>query len=239
MKKCLSGNTLKLLACLFMLLDHLGVVLWPRVLILRYLGRLAFPIFAFLIAEGARYTRRRAVYLGRLFVIGLLCQAVVLFFVGPKVQMNIFLTFSFSVALIYLLGLCRRLWESADAPPTVRRALPILLFSAALAVVGILTYLVHFDYGFFGALTPVLVSLPVIARREGRASFAAERLGMLILALAALSVALGTYEYLCLLSVPLIALYSGERGRYRLKYFFYAFYPIHLAVIYGMDILLS
>ena len=74
---------------------------------------------------------------------------------------------------------------------------------------------------------------------SGRASFAAERLGMLILALAALSVARGTYEYLCLLSVPLIALYSGERGRYRLKYFFYAFYPIHLTVIYGIDMLLS
>jgi hypothetical protein len=104
--------------------------------------------------------------------------------------------------------------------------------------VGALTHLVHFDYGFFGVMTPVLVSLPAALGREGRSRFFAERLCMLTLALALLSLALGLYEYLCLLAVPLIALYSGKRGRYRLKYFFYAFYPVHLALLYGIRMLL-
>ena len=54
----LSSSALKLLACGFMLIDHVGVRLFPDVLILRIIGRLAFPIFAFFIAEGCRYTRK-------------------------------------------------------------------------------------------------------------------------------------------------------------------------------------
>ena len=239
MKPCLSGNTLKLLACLFMLSDHIGVILFPRLLILRYIGRLAFPIFAFLIAEGARYTKNRAVYLLRLLGFGLACQAVVHVFVGSWLDMNIFLTFSLSVALIYLLSFCARLFGSAAFPPLWRRTISVLLALAGLVGVGLVTYVETFDYGFFGALTPVIISLPVLARREERPSFVAERLFMLILALIILSLDLGTYEYLCVFSVPLLALYSGKRGRYRLKYFFYAFYPIHLAALYGMDMLLS
>ena len=52
MKPFLSGNALKLLAALFMTIDHVGVLLLPHVIVLRILGRLALPIFAFMIAEG-------------------------------------------------------------------------------------------------------------------------------------------------------------------------------------------
>ena len=54
-----SSSTLKLLACLFMLIDHAGLLLFPRYKIFRIIGRLAFPIFAYLIAEGCRYTRNK------------------------------------------------------------------------------------------------------------------------------------------------------------------------------------
>lgn len=46
----LSGNALKLIAALTMLIDHIGVILLPNVAILRVIGRLAFPIYAFMIA---------------------------------------------------------------------------------------------------------------------------------------------------------------------------------------------
>lgn len=55
----LSGNQLKIIAMITMLIDHIGVNLFPSVTIMRVIGRLSFPIFAYMIAEGCRYTRDR------------------------------------------------------------------------------------------------------------------------------------------------------------------------------------
>ena len=55
----LTGNQLKLIALVTMTIDHIGMQLFPRVRLLRIIGRLAFPIFAYMIAEGCRYTRNR------------------------------------------------------------------------------------------------------------------------------------------------------------------------------------
>ena len=53
----LSSNILKIVACISMLLDHIGFIFFPQYIIFRILGRVAFPIFAFMIAEGCYYTK--------------------------------------------------------------------------------------------------------------------------------------------------------------------------------------
>lgn len=53
-----SGSTLKMIACLFMLIDHAGMIIFPENPIWRWLGRLAFPLFAFFMAEGCRYSKK-------------------------------------------------------------------------------------------------------------------------------------------------------------------------------------
>ena len=53
----LSASTLKIIACILMVVDHLGAILLPQYMILRVIGRLSYPIFAYFIAEGCRYTR--------------------------------------------------------------------------------------------------------------------------------------------------------------------------------------
>ena len=55
----LSGSVLKILACVFMFIDHLGVIIFPDVYILRAVGRLAMPIFAWMLAEGCFYTKNK------------------------------------------------------------------------------------------------------------------------------------------------------------------------------------
>ena len=62
----LTGNQLKLLALIAMTCDHVGLQLLPQFIILRIIGRLAAPLFAYMIAEGCRYTHDRGRYLGRL-----------------------------------------------------------------------------------------------------------------------------------------------------------------------------
>ena len=58
----LSGNQLKIIAMLTMLVDHIGVQLFPECIILRIIGRLSLPIFAYMIAEGCLHTRNRPKY---------------------------------------------------------------------------------------------------------------------------------------------------------------------------------
>lgn len=72
--KGISQEGLKLLACVTMLLDHTGMVLFPGRQIFRMVGRLAFPIYCFLLAEGAHYTRNPARYALRLTIGALLSE---------------------------------------------------------------------------------------------------------------------------------------------------------------------
>ena len=64
----LDGGALKLLAAALMLIDHVGAILLPEMVILRCIGRLAFPIFAFFIAEGYAHTRSFGKYLLRMAI---------------------------------------------------------------------------------------------------------------------------------------------------------------------------
>lgn len=66
----LNGNHLKLIAAFTMLLDHAGILLFPRVTLFRILGRLAYPIYAYMIAEGCRYTRNKLRYFLMVFGLG-------------------------------------------------------------------------------------------------------------------------------------------------------------------------
>ena len=53
----MSRSTLKIIACISMLIDHLGFVMFPHIPIFHLIGRIAMPVFAFFIAEGAIHTR--------------------------------------------------------------------------------------------------------------------------------------------------------------------------------------
>ena len=72
----LTGNQLKLIALITMTLDHVGMLLLPRVRILRAIGRIAFPIFAYMIAEGCQHTRNRKKYLLSMASFATVCQVV-------------------------------------------------------------------------------------------------------------------------------------------------------------------
>ena len=64
-----NTGLIRLLACLFMLIDHAGKMLFPRVPEMRLIGRLAFPLFAYGIAVGVVYTRNPVSYLKRIVLL--------------------------------------------------------------------------------------------------------------------------------------------------------------------------
>ena len=151
---CLSGNQLKLIAMLTMTLDHIGLYLLPQVQWLRILGRLSLPIYAYMIAEGCRYTHSRKGYFARIAFLAAICQVVYFLAMGSLYQC-ILVTFCLSIGMIFCLDAMRR------SNTWISRGLFVLAVWGAGFVCEILPALLPgtdfaVDYGFFGALLPVL-----------------------------------------------------------------------------------
>ncbi|MBO5857524.1 MAG: conjugal transfer protein TraX, partial [Clostridia bacterium] len=98
----LTNNQLKIIAMVSMLFDHIGKELLPQYEILQIIGRLAFPIFAFMIAEGCFYTKNKIKYFLTIFILGTGCQ-IVYFIVDKSFYQNILITFSLSIELVFAL----------------------------------------------------------------------------------------------------------------------------------------
>lgn len=230
----LSGNALKIIAALSMLIDHIGVVLFPDVTILRIIGRLAFPIYAFMISEGCAYTKNRLRYFLTVFVLGAVCQIVYYLYDGST-DMGILITFSLSIFVIYAMQYVKEIVFDAECG-RIKQCIAFLMLCAVIAVVYLLNIHLDIDYGFAGCMTPVLASAFRKTRSDSLICF--ERLDnrivhvlMLGIGLIIISFGSGAIQFYSLISIPLLMLYSGRRGKYKMKYFFYIFYPVHLIAL--------
>ena len=239
----LPSSTLKIIACVLMAIDHIGFFIFPGIIIFRIIGRLAFPLFAFFIAEGCKYSKNKS---RRLEMIAAIGGFFVLFYYIYEGELygNVFLTFSLSIALIYLLQALKK-WTFAQFK-AYKLILSALAFGAALAAIYVFSRFVHFEYGYRGMLVPVFVSLfdtkdvnaPNILKKLDChiTKLICFTLGLLLLCINA---NFGLYQYYCLISVLLVAFYNGQPGNKKFKYAFYIFYPAHIVVLQGIAILIS
>jgi hypothetical protein len=238
----ISGNTLKIIAAISMLIDHVGIMFFPGAKIFRILGRLAFPIFAFMIAEGCRYTKNKLKYFSLVFGMGL-GYTLVFYIYARTWYFCILFTFALSIMTVFALQAFKNAIFSKEKGILLK-----LAFGAAFVASVVLCYLLnHFlriDYGFVGCMIPVIVSLfhapsenaPKLYKKIDRLEFWV--LGILIGAIALYAVYGGVRIY-SLLAVPLLLLYSGKRGKRKMKYFFYIFYPAHLLALEGLYVLVD
>ena len=206
-KKILSQDALKLIACVSMLLDHVGAVLlpWPW---LRIVGRLAFPIYCFLLCEGLTHTRSARRYLLRLAAVAVAAELPFdLLFYGS-------LTFEHqNVIFTLMLGLL--------AVKAAEKAETLWLKAAVLALCVLAAEFIGADYGGIGVL--LILGMALSPEWPLRAAV-----------MAACFVAIGGTQIFGLLALIPLGLYSGRRsgkGRWLLNWF----YPVHLAVLLLLD----
>ena len=240
-RAALSGFGLKWLAVCTMLVDHIGAAILEPVFLLplyglykggaglpgwygpllladmalRAVGRLAFPLFCFLLTEGFCHTRDRRRYALQLLTFALLSEisfdlAFALTPFSPDRQ-NVYFTLFLGVLSLQLL-----VWLEGRALLQVLGVGLCCLAAAGLSA----------DYGAMGVL---LVALFYLTRRQPAARAAMGSAALL---------SLGASEIPALFSLLPISLYSGEKGQGP-KWFFYWFYPLHLLLLWGAGRLIA
>lgn len=229
-KRPLPQEGLKFLACAIMLLDHIGATLIPWGT-LRIIGRLAFPIFCFLLAEGAHYTRSPRNYLLRLGIGAILSEL--------PFDLALFGSWSWqhqSVMVTLLLG--------AMALLAVKQMTRPLLKILVLLLFAFLADFMNTDYGGAGVLMIALFGLT----RERKYGWLVQLLGMYLICRWIIPGGvvwfIGRYvfiEIFAILALIPIWLYSGKKSTSSraVQWAFYLFYPVHLWILYLISILLA
>ncbi len=229
----ISSNTLKIFACACMLCDHVGYVLVDNNSVMRAIGRLAFPIFVFLLVEGYRHTSNVKKYILRLFVFALISEVPFdlafsrcIFDISDQ---NVFFTLTAGLTAVYLLD---RVLSGAYSAASEYRM--ILAFGAVL-IPAIVAEICRFDYGMGGIAIIILFYLITPLYGKGKLQEKAKRnAANTVLGAVIYYLFYGLSELYALFAIIPISFYNGKRGKKNklIQYAFYFFYPVHLLCIY-------
>lgn len=223
----MSSFLLKIIACFTMLLCHIPFVYPQYSVPLMYIGKISFPLYAFLISEGYVHTRNFSKYLTRLIVFGVISQIpAYLLFVGKSFN-GLYLNIFFTLAL-GLLGI--RIYDKIKSKYI---SIPLIILLAVLAE------LLKFDYGAFGVLMIVCF---YVFKRNKLNMVLSQMFLMFILYMKKMSYytfSLFNLQYILfqllfsVISLTIILTYNGKKGKSsgKIKLMFYFFYPVHLIIL--------
>lgn len=238
-----TATTLHLLAMVIMLCDHVGLTLLPELGWMRCIGRISFPIFAFLLVEGYFHTGNLLRYALRLALFALLAEVPFDLMVSGRIyapwSQNVLWTLLLGLGLIFL---------NEQAGKTGKLWLRLLGTGGSVLLAVILGVIIQVDYHYAGLFT-ILVFYCFRGRRWYH--FLGQLLGLLyintqllvgnvvILPLAGLSLGLPMQALAVLAMIP-IWLYRGRQGSHSkaLRYLYYTFYPAHMLILSILRMLL-
>lgn len=210
----MTSFILKIIAVITMLCDHLGYVIFGQFSFMNYIGRLSFPIFAFLITEGYKHTKDLKKYFARLLIFAIISQIPYMLFIN---------TFSNSFSLNILFTLSLGLLGITIYDKIKYKSLGLIL----IVIFAFIAQLLHFDYGLFG----ISIIFIFYIFKENK---------LLMNLFFCIAVFINYFslriEYIfiilfCSLSLIPINLYNEKKGK-NIKYFLYVFYPLHLIALY-------
>ncbi|MGN0242724.1 MAG: TraX family protein [Lachnospiraceae bacterium] len=215
--QCLNNFQLKLIALIFMAIDHIGAVCFPDILLLQILGRIAFPIFCFLLVEGFTHTKNLKRYLMRIGIVALLSDIPFDLAIYGKCTLyhqNTFFTLFFGLLMMTYLSRLVVL----ESPRYQRLASVLVVFFFATVAMYM-----HTDYSSSG-----VGLLLIFIFYEYRIRNLSEK--NLIILFALWCLICGNIEIYAFFAIIPICMYNGEKGSYS-KWLFYGFYPAHLLIL--------
>ena len=210
---------IKLLALITMLLDHIGIIFFPNVRWIRYVGRLAMPLFGYCVARGFYYSKEHGTlkkYVQNLIILTIVSE-VPYALMEQRKSIDIGLTWLISVSLLYVLE------SSLGKIKKYLAAGLILLFAAGLYM------FISFDFGIYGSLTAVCMYYLMIKKDEPYSMF----LALVILwAFYVLVMRQSFEQFFAVFAIIFIALLKPIDNKLKLpKKLYYWFYPVHITLL--------
>ncbi len=238
-----TGYDLKIIALATMLIDHIGaVVLWrymdatnqmsgwvaSEYQIIRYIGRMAFPIYCFLLVEGFLHTKSVGKYILRLIAFALISEVPFDMAFGNDICLwessNVFFTLAIGLVLIWGISFLEKayeFWKEKKLDTFIGRLLVVAIaFLMVVPAIYMADIVLDSDYGMGGVFTILVLYL-----------FRNYRFLAYILAVMVLFLFCGSSEILALFMLYPLSMYDGTRGKQTNKWLFYGFYPAHLLIL--------
>lgn len=219
----LDGTSLKLIAMVSMVIDHVGDIFFPEAIWMRVVGRIAMPLFAFCVSEGYIHTRDRQSYLMRMGVFALISEIPFdLAFYGTLYlqHQNIMLTFFLALCALLAFDYLTERYDGVQG---------LALGIGAVTVIALGSIFLRADYNF-SAIGLIFVFYFL----RDQDAFIRYTAGMAFLLLVR-NVGINLWGILS--AIPL-SFYNGKRGR-GLKLLFYVFYPAHFLVLFAIKSLIG
>lgn len=212
---------LKTIALITMILDHYGVIFQSDISIYRVIGRLAFPIYCFLLVEGYFHTKDVEKYWKRLLIFALISELPFDYALHGKltfIHQNIFFTLAIGLAAIYFL-------ENREGKYNFSNG-------NILVVASLLAILLFVDYSFIGII--YILSFYFTRKYPKNKRFTKVALTLFVTNLLA-----NLTQQFSLLAIPIIYFYNGNLGPRNkiLQMLFYIAYPLHLLIFYIVKII--
>lgn len=234
----LSSFALKVLACILMLIDHFAVIVIQGVYLnyyskvsdldkykffmnlyslLRKIGRVSFPIFAFLIVVGFINTKNRYKYLIRMLIFSFLSEIIF-----DYAFFNKWFNFSYqNVLFTYTIVIITLLIIERINSLSIKKAISLLLKVGFIVIAALFGEIIKCDYGAYGILLSIIIYLTYSSK---------------VIRTLAILIATSSQNIFSAFAIIPIYLYNGKRGL-KIKYLFYCFYPLHLVCLYVLGIM--
>ena len=201
-KRGFSQESLKLIACLTMLVDHIGALLMPQYMWMRAIGRLSFPIYCFMLAEGVYYTKNPLKYGLRLFVCMIISEIAFDYALFGMISWD-YQNVMVALLIGFLLGMCMK---------QVNQPLFQLLLVVPFALIA---EWARVDYGGLGVALMAICYL----------------LDETVIVIAGFAMRLQLLAVFAMVPIALYSGRKVTNSK-ALQWAFYLFYPVHLMIIY-------
>lgn len=204
----MSAFTLKLIAIITMIIDHVGFLLFNEYEIFRIIGRISFPIFCFLLVEGYYHTRNAYKYLARLLLFAIISEPIFdRAFYGEWIYLksgNVFITLSIGLVFMIISGKMQNVIEKS------------IIFLVFLLMASY----IPMDYGVYGI---AMIGGFYLLREKKIAGIICQ--GLINIKF------MGGLQAYGIIGATITTFYNGKKGCSKLKYAFYILYPLHLLIL--------
>lgn len=238
-RRAIAGNTgtgtLKIIALIFMFIDHAGKMLFPAIPEMRILGRIAFPLYCWCMVVGFHYTRSVPRYLLRILLIGLISQPLYMLALNHTwTEPNVFLTLL--IALMGLWGIREKKWGSQIIAPAAALILSTVLGCDYGWRGVLLVFLLYAAQESRGAIAAVMVAFCLYWGTSSSTivSFFGLPLDAIPSPLTALTAPWLRLQAMAILALPLMLIPTGKSLRLP-AWLGYAIYPAHLVVLIALE----